>query len=90
MPQIYSCSVYVFFFNYTDHGFQERVTQYPTQLLLCQQFAQIMRHLQNAVKESVFDSIPLTDFDKWHVILKTYTLQFLSVSGVLPNVSSLP
>lgn len=72
-------------FNYTDRGFWEWVTQYPTQLLLCQPFAQIMRHLQNAVKE-VFPLLTLTNgTSSWKL-----TLQFLSVSGVLPNVSSLP
>lgn len=73
------------YFNYTDCGFCEWVTQYPTQLLLCQQLAQIMRHLQNAVKEA-FPLLTLTNgTSSWKL-----TLQFLSVSGVLLNVSSLP
>ncbi len=41
---------------------------------LCQQFAQITRQcMQNAVKEPIFGNIPLTDFDKWHIILKTFS-----------------
>lgn len=87
----YTAALYNFFFNYTDHRFQEWITQYPTWLLLCQHFAHITRqHFQNAVKESVFGNILLTDFDKWRVILKTYTWQFLGVCGMLPNASALP